>query len=55
MSTKRYKIQYTEFPHGDASHLEIEDEIIFTTENIQETIDEWLKNRYITDYKITAL
>ncbi len=55
MSTKRYKIEYTEFPHGNTSHLEIEDEIILTTDDIQWSVDQWLRNRYIKDYKITAL
>ena len=55
MSTKRYKIIYTELPHGDNSHLEVKDEVILTTDDIQWSVDQFMRNRYIKDYKIIAL
>jgi len=55
MNTRRYKIIYTELPHGDDSHLEVKDEVILTTHDIQWSVDQFMRNRYIKDYKIIAL
>ena len=55
MSPKRYKLIYTELPYGDESKAEVKDEVILTTDDIQWSVDQFMRNRYIKDYKIIAI
>ena len=55
MSIKRYKLIYTELPYGDESTTEIKDEVILKTDDIQWSVDQFMRNRYIVEYKIIAL
>tara|TARA_R100000742_G_C4271778_1_gene90808 strand:- start:1481 stop:1651 length:171 start_codon:yes stop_codon:yes gene_type:complete len=55
MSIKRFKVIYTELPYGSESNTEIKDEVILQTDDIQWSIDQFMRNRYIIDYKIIAL
>ncbi len=51
--TRKYKLIYTE-QYND-SQPPSKDYIILETEDIQWSVDQFMRNRYITDYKIIAL
>ena len=51
--SKEYKLIYTEqLPNEPEGR---EDYVILITENIQWSVDHFVRNRYITEYKIIAL
>ena len=53
IKTKKYKLIYKE--QYSKSHPVSEDYVILETEDIQWSVDQFIRNRYITEYKIIAL
>jgi len=53
IKTKKYKLIYKE--QYSESHPVSEDYVILETEDIQWSVDQFIRNRYITEYKIIAL
>jgi len=51
--SKKYKLIYKE--QFNPNEPESEDYVILETEDIQWSVDQFLRNRYITEYKIIAL
>ena len=51
--SKKYKLIYKE--QFNTNEPESEDYVILETEDIQWSVDQFMRNRYITEYKILVL